>query len=282
MTMSAVLTVMLFNLVYLAIFGTYFFIDAYVPAAVFLGMHLLFTDPSTAPRTEMGRIMFGVLYGLGVVTLFSLLQHLGAPTFYDKLLAVPIMNLCIQVLDRIAQMPAMRRIDPTARLRTLTPRKRHLIYISVWAGVFVLMSDPAYWLRPRRWVPFWQEACAESRHNACTALGRIVTQYCRQGSGWACNELGILEAEGRTKSGIAAPAAFQQACRFGSQAGCTNTMRALTGGRSFARVPPRDADYPILLQEGSGEHSDKTPQELYARACKQGWKDACGKVASQK
>jgi len=161
-----------------------------------------------------------VLYGLGVVTLFSLLQHLGAPTFYDKLLAVPIMNLCIQVLDRIAQMPAMRRIDPTARLRTLTPRKRHLIYISVWAGVFVLMSDPAYWLRPRRWVPFWQEACAESRHNACTALGRIVTQYCRQGSGWACNELGILEAEGRTKSGIAAPAAFQQACRFGSHPVC--------------------------------------------------------------
>ena len=32
-------------------FGTYFFVDAFIPAAVFLGMHLLFTDPSTSPRT---------------------------------------------------------------------------------------------------------------------------------------------------------------------------------------------------------------------------------------
>ena len=75
MTMSAVVTVMLFNLAYMWIFGTYFFIDAYVPAAVFLGMHLLFTDPSTSPRTELGRIMFGVLYGLvaaGIVVALTL------------------------------------------------------------------------------------------------------------------------------------------------------------------------------------------------------------------
>ena len=39
-------------------------IDSYIPIAVFLGMHLLFTDPSTSPRTELGRIIFGVMYGL--------------------------------------------------------------------------------------------------------------------------------------------------------------------------------------------------------------------------
>ena len=39
------------------------------PIAVFLGMHLLFTDPSTSPRTELGRIIFGVLYGSSVVAL---------------------------------------------------------------------------------------------------------------------------------------------------------------------------------------------------------------------
>ena len=34
----------------------YYFIEPSVPIAVFLGMHLLFTDPSTSPRTESGRV----------------------------------------------------------------------------------------------------------------------------------------------------------------------------------------------------------------------------------
>ena len=67
MTLSAVLTTYLFGLVYFAVTGTYFFYDSYIPIAVFLGMHLLFTDPSTSPRTELGRVIFGVLYGLSAV-----------------------------------------------------------------------------------------------------------------------------------------------------------------------------------------------------------------------
>ena len=54
MTMPAVLTTYLFGLCYYALTGTYYFFDSYVPIAVFLGMHLLFTDPSTAPRTDLG------------------------------------------------------------------------------------------------------------------------------------------------------------------------------------------------------------------------------------
>lgn len=53
-------------------------------------MHLLFTDPSTSPRTELGRIIFGALYGLSTVALYVLLGKAGLPTFYDKLLQVPI------------------------------------------------------------------------------------------------------------------------------------------------------------------------------------------------
>jgi hypothetical protein len=279
MTMAAVATVMLFNLAYLAIFGSYFFIDAYVPAAVFLGMHLLFTDPSTSPRTELGRIMFGVLYGLGVVTLFSILEQFGAPTFYDKLLAVPVMNLCVQGIDAFARSPALRRIDPARLGPALAPRRRHLVYMGIWAVVFVLMSDPGYWLRPRRWIPFWEQACSVGSHNACPKLGRIVTQYCSQGSGWACNELGVLKSEGRVRSRIPAEEAFRTACLVGFSAGCENARAATeTGARTFQRRPPRLIDYPILLQEGNGQLTDKTPDELYEGACKQGWKDACGKV----
>ena len=97
MTMSAVVTTYVFGLLYYAATGIYFFYDSYIPIAVFLGMHLLFTDPSTSPRTELGRLIFGALYGLSTVALYAALGHMGLPTFYDKLLQVPILNLSIKL-----------------------------------------------------------------------------------------------------------------------------------------------------------------------------------------
>ena len=64
MTLAAVVTMYVVSLLYFAATGTYLFYDAHIPVPVFLGMHLLFTDPSTSPRTELGRILFGVLYAL--------------------------------------------------------------------------------------------------------------------------------------------------------------------------------------------------------------------------
>src|SRR6185503_4241508 len=87
MTMSAVVTTFAFSAVYHAATGSFYFVDSHVPIAVFLGMHLLFTDPSTSPRTELGRICFGVLYGLSTVLLYDLLLP-TTPGFYDKLLQV--------------------------------------------------------------------------------------------------------------------------------------------------------------------------------------------------
>ena len=83
--MAAVVTMYVFGLVYFAAAGTYYFVDAYIPIAVFLGMHLLFTDPSTAPRSELGRLAFGVVYALGVIALYGALGAYGQPRFYDKL-----------------------------------------------------------------------------------------------------------------------------------------------------------------------------------------------------
>ncbi len=80
--------------------GVPYFLDSEIPSAVFLGLHLLVTDPSTSPRTPLGRAIFGVLYGLGVFALYSLLGALGAPTFYDKLLCVPLLNLACRAIDR--------------------------------------------------------------------------------------------------------------------------------------------------------------------------------------
>ena len=89
-------------------------------------MHLLFTDPSTSPRTELGRLIFGAIYGLSTVVLCYVLGWAGLPTFYDKLLQVPLLNLSIKSIDRAARSNVLRRFDPAALGRSLNPLQRNL------------------------------------------------------------------------------------------------------------------------------------------------------------
>ena len=141
MTLAAVATTYGLGLAYFAATGVYLFGSAAVPIAVFLGMHLLFNDPSTSPRTEFGRILFGMLYGLGVMILFGLLEQAGAPTHYDKLLAVPILNLLIKGIDLLPRSTVLRHVDPAAVGTALSPRRRNLTYIAIWVVVFAIMHD---------------------------------------------------------------------------------------------------------------------------------------------
>ena len=139
MTMSAVVTTYLVGLTYYGATGVYFFIEPFIPIAVFLGMHLLFTDPSTAPRTELGRVIFGSLYGLGNIILYAGLHRAGVPEFYDKLLPVPILNLMIQWIDWAAKSERLRWLDPSRIGRSLVGRRRHLAYMSLWILAFAIM-----------------------------------------------------------------------------------------------------------------------------------------------
>ena len=140
MTLPAVATTYTFCLVYFAATGTHYFPEQPIPIAVFLGMHLLFTDPSTAPRTDLGRIIFGVLYGLSVVGIAALLTALKVPNFYDKLLPVPILNLLIQGIDRAVRSNALKRFDPGALGRRLVPSQRNVAYMVLWAITFATMT----------------------------------------------------------------------------------------------------------------------------------------------
>src|SRR6185295_5435923 len=133
MTMSAVVSTYLFGRLYFAATGIYFFYDSYIPISVFLGMHLLFNDPATSPRTELGRMLYGALYGLSAVGLYQLLGSAGMPTFYDKLLQVPLLNLSAKALDRIAG-------QSFTLARSLTSRQRNLVYMSFWAAIFAALS----------------------------------------------------------------------------------------------------------------------------------------------
>src|SRR4030095_8994480 len=93
------------------------------------------------------------------------LRVAGMPGFYDKLLQVPLLNLSVTLLDRLARSPRLQRIDPAAwRLprrsrQAAKAGRRHPAYIGVWAGALRARSAPAprlervargAWRRPRR------------------------------------------------------------------------------------------------------------------------------------
>ncbi len=281
MTMSAVVTMYAFGLVYFALVGTYYFLDTYIPIAVFLGMHLLFTDPSTSPRTELGRIVFGMVYALSVVALYGALDTFGAPRFYDKLLAVPVMNLLIQAIDRIARSNRLRQLDPGALAQGLIGRQRNLAYVGIWTTVFIVMSATQGVGDTHRghWVMFWQQACAEDRPNGCRHFGLMVSTYCNNGSGWACNEYGVL-IQPQIRPELAANA-FRRACDLGFSAGCTNLDPERA--RSPVQMAPTIADYEIVLWQGRGplpvlSLPVLSPLQIYQRACTQGFLDGCGRA----
>ncbi|HKO15226.1 MAG TPA: hypothetical protein VJU87_03250 [Gemmatimonadaceae bacterium] len=258
---------------YLAATGTYLFYDAYIPPAVFIGMTLLVTDPSTSPRTLLGRLWFGVLYAVGTAILFVLLERAGAPTFYDKLLPIPLMNLMVRGIDRAARAPALAALDPARWLRALTPQRTYVVYTSVWVAIFIpLIATRAVGdAHPGEYLPFWQNACAAGSSRACQYVGTLTTVYCVRGSGWACNYLGIL----KRRVGAPAEPDFRRACALGYPAGCENANAGARVG-SFASGPPAVRDLPIVLSGTKPTLHERDPARLYALACDQGWPGACG------
>lgn len=281
MTMSAVITTWLFGRLYFAATGVYFFYDSYIPIAVFLGMHLLFNDPTTSPRTEPGRIAHGALYGLSTIALYSLLGHAGVPTFYDKLLQVPLLNLLVKVLDGAARSRWLRALDPAALGRSLAAHRRNLAYMAFWTVAFAGLrfthdlSDQ----HPGQWIPFWQHACDADRPYACPYLADIELNDCHLGSGWACNEAGRMDIalsrsgeDLRRRNPATALEPFSRGCKLGFPAACEN-LYVMTHGGALTSAPPTLADYSIILRGSKGEIRDKSPAHLYALAHEEGWEE---------
>ena len=276
MTLPALLTVHALSAVYFALFGTYYFVGG-LPLPVFIGMLLLVTDPATAPRTDLGRIMYGVLYGLGTFAAYGLLDYFGQKTFYDKLLPIPLVNLSVRALDRLATSPRLARLDPGRWLAGIRPRAKHLVYMTAWAIAFVGvravhgLGDT----HPANRLPFWLHACDEGRRNACKVVVIMESVLCGRGSGWACNELGIYVAERRADLADRFPPAmsFAAACQLDFEAGCINAKPG-PGRRSYLHRPPSLGDYELLL-ESKALPRHPTAGDLVDVACAHGWTDGC-------
>lgn len=278
-TASAAVTLFAGSALYGAVTGVPYFIDTEIPSAVFLGLHLLVTDPSTSPRTPLGRVIFGVAYGAAVFALYAGLGALGVPTFYDKLLCVPLLNLFVPSIDRLVARIGER---PLVATLGLTPPlgHRNLIHMAAWIVFFAVMTLAGRTDGMHRGdaLPFWIEACQAERPQACNRLLRIEASYCGDNAGWACNELGRHYLEGRLVPADPdrALAYFSRACEGRFQAGCVN----LLDPASPVSANPRPFDLRLLAREGGLNLVDMPEPELFARACRHGWSFACGNAAA--
>ena len=271
---SAAIVLFGLSAIYSASTGVPYFIDSEIPTAVFLGLHLLVTDPSTSPRTPLGKTVFGVMYGATVFLLYAVLGALGVPTFYDKLLSVPLLNLSVQWIDRLVgtmtERPALSRLAAS-----LARPGANLAHMTVWGVFFVAMAVLGATDGRHRGdaVPFWEEACREGRPQACARLLQIEASYCGDASAWACNELGhhysdgaIVEPDPDLAFGY-----FARACELRFQAACLNV---LTPGETH-RADPKLLDLRLLLREGGANLMEMSDADLYARACDHEWTFAC-------
>jgi TPR repeat protein len=225
MTLAATAALCLLNLAYTARTGVYFFVDSNIPIAVFLGLHLLVTDPATSPRTNLGKAIFGALYGLGVWVSYAFLRDFGLPTFYDKLLVVPFLNLSVRCINRCAGLGVLGRFNRWETIFGL--RKLNFMHMACWALLFAAMLGTGFveGPQPGESIAFWKKAAEDGKPHAAENLMTMLQHLGADNRmGEACNELGLIYAEGKLtkKNPAAAIHYFARACDCGYEEGCEN------------------------------------------------------------
>ena len=248
LTFSAAGMLALLTLVYTHLTGVYLFVDSNIPIAVFLGLHLLMTDPATTPRSSLGRIAFGSLYGMGVFFGFILLAALRVPTFYDKLIIVPFLNLLTPLLDRLAALGVAGKYGRwEAKVSTY---KMNLAFMTGWIALFLAMLATGFVEAPHpgATIGFWKKAAEENRLHAAQKLRVLLAEFDRQNLddpskmvgavgvqgpqsreqllGVLCNQVATIHAEGKLVPYDSAKAAhyFEKACELGNLEGCANLL----------------------------------------------------------
>lgn len=250
-TMSGAAALYVLNLVYTGSTGTYMFIDTNIHPAVFLGLYLLITDPATSPRKNFGKVIFGAAYGAGIFALVPLLEGLGAPVFYDKLLCVPLLNLTVRALDRLSVTVSgwvtKRKLRPLESLAAWTPRQANFGFMGIWVAFFAFMISTGFLSakHPGSDPAVWEKACSAGNARGCDVLARTLDVECQHNSANGCFSLGVLlnNGKGLPRNPVGAGRSFKRACDIGMENACL----------SLANMVQTDGDDPLLEPCNGGD-----------------------------
>ncbi len=286
---SATIGSLLLGELYFEYFGIYRYLDTSIPIAVFLGMNLLVTDPVSSPWRRDSKILYGLLYGLSVFILYGILRDLErSPTpndvglsaaFCDKLLAVPLLNLCSPWLDRIMRMifgdkekglsAWVNQQEASLSNAVKGPWFARFIFIGAWAGLFLAWVRPSVYEHPGKNVEFWVKACesggageASTRHPyACENRNRMYLRACESEALPACHNLALIFEEQQPLLSIKY---YAHACEGGLAQSCNHL-----GGMLFMKAEKTQDS--VLLNEA----------EKYLRqACSKDVYEACTRQAT--
>ena len=272
-TMSAVLVLYVLDGLYSGLTSVYYFSNSGIPIGVFIGLHLLVTDPATSPRTAAGRVVFGALYGAGVFAVYGILELLGAPTFYDKLLCVPLLNLAVQSFDRWgrrweAGMKELQGGEPLARLL-----RSNRLHMAGWALLFAFFHTTGFIGKGHEGerLDFWRQACEGDLRNGCPNLMAMLATQCNEQVEVACAELfqrvGARESEWRRQ------------CHSGSREGCELLVTVLAnrcnGGTAAACLELGE----IFRAGVIVKRAPAMAAEFLSQACDRGSVDGCKGLA---
>lgn len=226
MTVSAAAVLLLTNLIYTWSTGLYYFVDVTIAAPIFLGIHLLITDPATSPKSNVGRVIFGAAYAMGYVILFRVFDMIGVPLFWDKLLPVPFLNLCVPLIDRLARSGFVGNLN--ARWQEALPfRTLNLVHMGCWIALFCSMAATGLIeaAHPGDSIPFWKQAYKDGKPYAGPSLVMAAGSLAEGGRiGAAYNEIGLICIEEKIVPGSASNAAgyFVKASELGDVHGSMN------------------------------------------------------------
>jgi Sel1 repeat len=298
-TLSAAAALYVLNVIYTGATGTYMFIDTNIHPAIFLGLHLLVTDPATSPRKNFGKVIFGAAYGAGIFGLVPVLESLGAPVFYDKLLCVPILNLTVRALDRLSiavsawcARQSWSELGALQRLAAWSPRQLNLGFMGIWMAFFAVMFTTGFLAigaeHPGTYPALWERACAAGSTRSCDVQARILDVQCQHNSAEGCFALGILlnDGKGLPRNPIGAARSLKQACDIGLERACTSLVGMVkTDGDGVLMGPCNQGDGRSCFMLGSvyygGQGVTRNLERsatLFQQSCAAGFTRGCGQL----
>jgi TPR repeat protein len=313
LTLSAVVALILVNFIFFQATGVYFFFETNISTPVFLALHLLMTDPATTPRSSIGKIVFGALFGIGVCVTYWGLEALALPNIYQKLLIVPFLNLLTPLLDRLTGMSLLGKFGRWEA--SAGPHKLNLVYMGCWGMLFLAMLRTGYVEAPHPGdtLQFWAKAAEENRPTAARRLmtylnyldkldghDAFIPPNHEQSLGTLCNKAGKIYLEGKLVKPNPAKAChlFAEACDLGNADGCANlAIQYVIFGRPEAEAGASSAlaklenasaemtDGQLLFllgysyDAGRGHAADKAKaRQFYAKSAALGYSEAYPKL----